>query len=216
MDSVYIIGAGGEGQVFAEVIISVGLGLKGFFDDNDELLNRQVFGVPVLGKIKDVVKYKGLFIISIGNNRVRKRIVDEINVPKGHYLTVFHPYSYRGIGTKFDCGSICTINSSVGTYVEVGSHVIVSMGSCVSHHNLLEDYVFFGPNACSGGGVHIKEGAFIGMGASILPNITIGKWAIVGAGSVVIKDVPDYVTVVGNPAKIIKIKGGSLSENTSF
>ena len=205
-EKVYIIGAGGEGQVFAEVIISAGLDLKGFFDDNDELLNRQVFGVPVLGKIKDVVKYKGLFIISIGNNRIRKRIADEINVPKNHYLTVFHPYSYRGIGTKFDCGSICTINSSVGTYVEVRSHVIVSMGSCVSRHNLLEDYGGFGPNACSGGGVYIKEGAFIGLGASIIPNITIGKWSVVGAGSVVIEDVPDYVTVVGVPARVIKIK----------
>ena len=51
----------------------------------------------------------------------------------------------------------------------------------------------------------IKEGAWIGAGASILPGICIGKHAIVGAASVVTKDVPDYAVVVGNPAKIIKM-----------
>jgi acetyltransferase-like isoleucine patch superfamily enzyme len=49
----------------------------------------------------------------------------------------------------------------------------------------------------------IKEGASIGSNATILPGIIIGKWALVGAGTVVTKDVPDYATVVGNPAKII-------------
>lgn len=52
--------------------------------------------------------------------------------------------------------------------------------------------------------VVIKKGAWIGAGASILPGVTVGKHAIVGAGSVVTKDVPDYAVVVGNPAKIIK------------
>jgi len=53
--------------------------------------------------------------------------------------------------------------------------------------------------------VSIKSGVWIGAGATILPGVTIGKFAIVGAASVVTKDVPDYAVVVGNPAKIIKI-----------
>ena len=52
--------------------------------------------------------------------------------------------------------------------------------------------------------VLIKEGAWIGAGSTILPGITVGKYAIVGSDSVVTKDVPDYAVVVGNPAKIIK------------
>ncbi|MBQ3414197.1 MAG: galactoside O-acetyltransferase [Clostridia bacterium] len=50
----------------------------------------------------------------------------------------------------------------------------------------------------------IKKGAWIGAGASIMPGICIGKHAIVGASSVVTKDVPDYAVVVGNPARVIK------------
>ena len=52
--------------------------------------------------------------------------------------------------------------------------------------------------------VLIKKGAWIGAGATILAGISIGKYAVVGAGAVVTKDVPDYAVVVGNPAKVIK------------
>ncbi len=52
--------------------------------------------------------------------------------------------------------------------------------------------------------VLIKEGAWIGAGATILPGVCIGKYAIVGACSVVTKDVPDYAVVVGNPARIVR------------
>ena len=52
------------------------------------------------------------------------------------------------------------------------------------------------------------EGTHIGAGATIIPNLKIGKWATIGAGAVVIKDVPDYAVVVGNPGRIIKIGNG--------
>lgn len=50
----------------------------------------------------------------------------------------------------------------------------------------------------------IKKGAWIGAGATVLPGVTIGKYAIVGAGAIVTKDVPDYSVVVGIPAKVVK------------
>lgn len=50
----------------------------------------------------------------------------------------------------------------------------------------------------------LKAGCCVGMGAIILPGVTIGEGAIVGVGSVVTKDVPPYTIVVGNPAKIAK------------
>lgn len=52
--------------------------------------------------------------------------------------------------------------------------------------------------------VLIKKGAWIGAGASIMPGVTVGRYAIVGAASVVTHDVPDYAVVVGSPARVIK------------
>lgn len=57
--------------------------------------------------------------------------------------------------------------------------------------------------------IHIKKGAWIGAGASILPGVTIGKYAIVGAGAIVTKDVGDFEVAVGIPAKVVK----KLDEN---
>ncbi|MFM5730542.1 LbetaH domain-containing protein [Aeromonas caviae] len=50
----------------------------------------------------------------------------------------------------------------------------------------------------------IKQGASVGANATLLPGITVGKYAMVGAGAVVTKDVPDYAVVAGNPAKVIR------------
>ncbi len=57
-------------------------------------------------------------------------------------------------------------------------------------------------SAAVAGGAFIKEGALIGAGSVIMPGIRVGKWAVIGAGSIVTKDVPDYAMVYGNPAKI--------------
>ena len=70
------------------------------------------------------------------------------------------------------------------------------------------------------GGVHmarvvIRRRADIGVGAIILPGVTIGEGAVVGAGSVVTKDVPDYMMVAGNPARIIKSVDEILRADTA-
>ena len=54
------------------------------------------------------------------------------------------------------------------------------------------------------GNVHVGEGAWIGAGTTIIPGVKIGKWSVVGAGSVVTKDIPDGVLAVGNRCKVIK------------
>ncbi len=53
--------------------------------------------------------------------------------------------------------------------------------------------------------MEVGEGTHVGIGACVIQGIKIGKWATIGAGAVIIKDVPDGAVVVGNPAKIIKM-----------
>ena len=60
------------------------------------------------------------------------------------------------------------------------------------------------PNVSLAGNVTIGEGSHIGIGSCVIQGIKIGKWATIGAGAVIIKDVPDYAVVVGNPGTIIK------------
>ena len=62
------------------------------------------------------------------------------------------------------------------------------------------------PNVSLAGEVSVGEGTHIGIGANVIPGIKIGKWATIGAGAVILKDVVDGATVVGNPGRVINIR----------
>ena len=129
-------------------------------------------------------------------------------------------------------------NSKVGTFVEIQKGAVIGRNCKISSHTFIcegvtiEDDVFVGhnvtfindtyPRATSADGglqteadwtcvpTRIKRGASIGSSATLLCGITVGENAIVGAGSVVTKDVPPDTVVAGNPARILrKIEKGS-------
>lgn len=119
-------------------------------------------------------------------------------------------------------GSNCNIcaNTFIENDVVVGNNVTLKCGVSLWDGLVVEDDVFIGPNAsfCNDryprSGVrnarrnllktHVKKGASIGSGAVILPGVTIGSYAMVGAGAVVVTDIPDGAVVVGNPARRIQ------------
>lgn len=117
-------------------------------------------------------------------------------------------------------GNNCNINAQVliENDVIIGDNVTVKSGVQIWDGTRIENNVFIGPNAAftndllprskqypeSFSGITLKQGSSIGANATLLPGITIGEQAMVGAGAVVTKDVPDYAVVVGNPAKVIR------------
>ncbi|WP_373478948.1 acyltransferase [Geminocystis sp.] len=147
------------------------------------------------------------------------------NVQLGENVTIFHPQLVNLYGCKI--GS----NTKIGTFVEVQKNVTIGERAKISSHSficegvILEDEVMIGhgvmftndlyPSATNSDGslktdhdwetlpTLVKRRASIGSNATILPKITIGENALVGAGAVVTQDVPDYAIVAGVPAKII-------------
>ena len=71
----------------------------------------------------------------------------------------------------------------------------------VDHETKIGPFAHVAPGVVIAGRVRVKEGAFIGMGSSVREKITIGPWATVGAGSVVVKNIPSKKIVFGNPAR---------------
>ncbi|MFM5892692.1 MAG: acyltransferase [Dolichospermum sp.] len=147
------------------------------------------------------------------------------NVRLGQNVIIFHPHLVNLYG--------CEIGdeTKIGSFVEIQKNVIVGAKCKVSSHSficegvIIEDEVFIGhgvmftndlyPRATNEDSslknetdwsvikTYVKRRASIGSNATILPGVTIGENAIVGAGAVVNHDIPDYTIVVGVPAKII-------------
>lgn len=115
-----------------------------------------------------------------------------------------------------DC-NICA-NTLIEGDVRVGDRVTLKSGVQLWDGTRIGDDVFIGPNSTftndayprskeypdSFSGINISDHASIGANATLLPGITVGKYAMIGAGAVVTRDVPDYAVVMGNPAKVVR------------
>ena len=141
------------------------------------------------------------------------------NVEIGEGTKIWH-FSHIQSGAKI--GKNCRIgqNVNIGNNVVIGNGVKIQNNVSVYEGVILEDYVFCGPSMVFTNIINprsefpqrgsefyrntvVKRGATLGANSTIVCGNTIGKYAFVGAGAIVIKNLPDYALVVGNPAEII-------------
>jgi sugar O-acyltransferase (sialic acid O-acetyltransferase NeuD family) len=202
-----IIGAGGHGRVVLDILrLSHSEGLAAaFFDDRAEEM-RSVSGIPVLGPVSALVgdrSFDGAFA-AIGNNRVRSDIQRRLE-RRGHtFVRVIHPHTAISPQARLGEGSIAVAGVVVNCDAVVGRGVILNTLSSVGHDCQVGDYAQVAPGVNLGGACAIGEGVFLGIGAKVAPLARIGEWSVVGAGSVVLEDLPDRHFCVGVPARPIR------------
>ncbi len=192
-----LYGASGHAKVIIDILKNSQIKIGNVYDDDDKV--KDLLGYPVMNY--DSKTAKGAFIISIGNNVLRKALSQRIDLKYGNAI---HPRSVIDATVTIGNGTVIMGNAVINSSTIIGKHCIVNTSSSVDHDCVLADFVHISPNATLCGGIEIGEGSQIGAGAIILPNIKIGSWCKIGAGAVVTKDIPDGATVVGNPGRIIK------------
>ena len=146
------------------------------------------------------------------------------NVEIGEGTKIWH-FSHVQSGARIGKNCVLGQNVNVGSNVVIGNFVKIQNNVSVYEGVILEDYVFCGPSMVFTNIIDprskypqvgskyylktlVKEGTSLGANSTILCGHTIGKYAFIGAGAVVTKDIPDYALVVGNPARLV----GWLSE----
>lgn len=101
-------------------------------------------------------------------------------------------------------GCIISMDVRISTNVQMGDFVFLNLGSGICHDGRIGDFVTLSPDVRLAGNVAVEDGCDIGLGAKVIQGIHIGKDSIVGAGSVVVRDIDGHCTAVGVPAKKIK------------
>jgi len=105
---------------------------------------------------------------------------------------------------KIDLGAGSYVNAGciLSSCSRFGKFTFINRGASIGHHASIDDFVSIGPGCVLAGHVRIEDKVMIATGSTILPGLTIGRNSVVGAGSVVTKNVPPDTLVFGNPARV--------------
>lgn len=212
MKDLIIIGASGFGREVAWAVDRLNKAnptwnLLGFMDDNKEIQGTVINGYRVLGKSTDVNAYPdAYYVCAVGASRIRETIINrlkDIN-PDIKFGTVVDPTVEMSDFVSIGEGSIICAHTIITVNIEIGSHVIINLDCTVGHDAVLKDFATLYPSVNVSGITSIGHAVELGTGMQIIQGKSVGDYSIVGAGAVVVKDIPAKCTAVGSPAKPIK------------
>ena len=181
-----------------------------FYDDVNEDAPAFLYGqFPVLRNKEAAARYfktvDSRFTIGIGNPTLRKRLSIEFEAIGGDFKSTISPLAKIGhYGNSIGEGSNIMTGTVITNDVTIGEGVLINLNCTVGHDSKIGDFTELSPGVHISGNCNIGNYCNVGTNATILPKISIGENVIVGAGSVVTKDVPDNCLVVGVPAIIKK------------
>lgn len=209
MKELLIIGARGFGrEVYHTATKSHGFGtkwiIKGFLDSDNQALSSHVGFPPIISSVEDyIVLPNDIFCCALGSVADKKKYASIILEKKGVFTNIIHK----------DTQLFESYDSCKGLIVS--SYTVLSCGLKLGDFVTFQNYVMVGHDAEIGSWCHFNSQSFVGgyaiiedestlhVGAKVLPKKRVGAKSTVGAGSVVVKDVPQSVTVFGVPAKIL-------------
>lgn len=177
---------------------------------NSPLLGKTQNGIPVL----DVTEARRQFpdalaVLAVGSPALRQTLAQEAITAGFSFASIIHPNAIVSDTAQIGDGAVLYPQTVVATNVRLGNHVQMNMGATVSHDGVLEDFITLSPRVCICGHVQIKEGAFVGAGATVINGfadnkLILGKGSNIAAGACVVEDVADGALVKGVPARADK------------
>lgn len=201
---VVIIGGGGHAKVVIENLRASGKTVAAIVDADPT--SREVLGVPVVGDDLKLaaLREQGLseLFVAIGANRLREKLGLKARGLGFTLVNAIHPSAVISPSARMGEGVAVMAGVAINADSLVGDLVIINTGAVVDHDCVLGAACHLGPASALAGGVTIGDRAFLGVGARAIPGISIGADTTVGAGGVVLRDLPDSVLAVGVPAKI--------------
>jgi sugar O-acyltransferase (sialic acid O-acetyltransferase NeuD family) len=199
---VVILGAGGHAQVVADILwrmrdAGADVMPVAYLDDNAALHGHTFLDVPVMGAVSQLVRIEHeAVVVAIGNGRTRQQLFAWLQQQGEQFVIARHPTAVIAPDVEIGSGTMICANVVINTGAIIGQNVILNTACTIDHHNQIGDHAHIAPGAHLGGDVWVGEGAMVGIGSVVLPQRRIGRWATVGGGAVIVRDVEEGETAV--------------------
>jgi sugar O-acyltransferase (sialic acid O-acetyltransferase NeuD family) len=209
MRKLLILGAGGHAKVVAEIARLNQWEVVGFIDGvNPKRKGESFYGSKILGGdevLEDLFRSDVEHaIVAFGNNRLRVQTAMNLDQMGFQLPTAVHPSAICSGDVDIGDGTVIAAGAVIGPSTSIGRFAIVNTQASLDHECRVCDGAHVGPGALVTGGVVVGKRAWIGAGAVIADHKQIGTDSIVGAGAVVVRDVPESVVVMGVPAIVAR------------
>jgi sugar O-acyltransferase (sialic acid O-acetyltransferase NeuD family) len=200
-----MIGYSGHAYVAIDIALSRNYTIVGYLEKAEKENNP--FQLRYLGDDENILstnEYRDAsMFVAIGENTARSKIINSYK--ESHDIAILiHKSASINLLTEIGVGTLIASNVVINPLAFVGVGCIINTSAVVEHECMVEDFAHIAPGAILAGNVKVGKRSFIGANSVVKQGVKIGNDVIIGAGSVIINDVPDGVTVVGNPARVIK------------
>lgn len=209
-NQIYILGVGHNTEVYIDLAETIGYTVAGLYHYNDERTAETVHGIPILDSTTNLFKNETLegmqFALSMGDNKIRATLARQIRCKGGILPTLIHPTAVVSKYAIIAESVVIHANSVIQAGASIGKDTIISYNASLSHNSSIGNSCYQAFGSTIGAFVSIQDYVLIGQGSAIISGKIdyIGENSIIGAGSVVTKNVEANCIVAGNPAKVIK------------
>ena len=207
-EKVVVVGAGGLGREIIEIfkaqndVFPNAWDILGFLDDDDDKKCRNINGFYVLGGLEWLEDNYGIScVVAVGDSRARKKIVEKLKGYGVNFVNAIHPSVVMSDSVTLGEDVIICAGCVLTTNIVIGDHVILNMNCTVGHDAVIKDFVSAMPSVNINGFNNIGMGVYIGCGVNFIHEVSVGDNSVIGAGAVVVRDIPSGVTAVGVPCR---------------
>lgn len=195
MKGLVIWGCGGHARVVADAARAMNVFDQTAFHDDDPAT-----ATPSIAELSQAGFEE--FIIAIGNNPIRALRFNEGLRTGLRPAICVHPTAWISPDASIGVGTVVMARAVIQSKARIGKNCIINTGAIVEHDCVIGDHTHLSPSTTLGGAVTVGEYVHMGIGAIAIPGSRIGDRTVIGAGAVVLREIPSDVTAFGVPARV--------------
>jgi sugar O-acyltransferase (sialic acid O-acetyltransferase NeuD family) len=211
IERIAIVGASGHGVVALDAALREARYEVAGWLESYKPAGQMVAGWPILGRPDQVVEVRRAhhfdrIFLGVSDNWTRHLLWEQIHAaaPELQLASVIHPQSVIAPGCSIGAGTLVLAGAIINCGCRVGENCIVNTKASLDHDSEMKPYSSLLPGVTTGGGVVIGGYSCVCLGASLSHRVNIGEHTVVGAGAVVLKDLPPYTLAYGVPARVVR------------